>query len=361
MRLPKTDDGEALLTGYRWSISMIHHWSLYRTTPDLPSDVDFDHPFDCFAPNAMQYAANAALLIANPSRSEQLFPPATGYPLRSEEVLLVLAHTINTLSTEQQAKLDFSLDFAESAADAKPMGLMQFYDPYIYVPFQTDSVAQMRCRIPEDTTLFGATTHQHLRGTGVSAYLDDPSGAQSTDPIVWSPAWDSPTVNESELKVPAGSYIRTVCQYHGDDHPVVVQGQDKLANEMCMFIGFYYPAIPPESGGEAFENCFQTPIPGGVGDHFGSGSKSCGESLSCIRSCPPGESPVLLRDGVAVGPCWQSCMVDACPTASAPLDDIGWCVREKCSSECMGDNGGCDVCVATNCSPQYFACQAHHC
>jgi hypothetical protein len=386
VKLPKTDDGgEVLLTGYRWTLSMTHHWSLYRTLPELPSDVDFDHPFDCFVPGALQYAANTALIIGRNDSGEQLFPPGTGYPLHSEEVLVVLAHTINASPTTQQATLDVGLEFAGSAANATPLGLMQFYDPYIVVPTQTDSVAQMRCRIPEDTTVFGATTHQHVRGTGVSAYLDDISGEQGTDPIVKSDDWEHPTVIESELHVPAGSYIRTVCQYHGDDHPLVVQGQDKLDNEMCIFEGFYYPAIPRESGGEAFENCFQTPLPGGVGDEFGSGSKSCSESLSCIRSCPSGQAPVIGEERVDVGACWQSCMVDSCPTASAPLDAFTYCVREQCASECIGggaagmdasdgapdggapdggapDGGAsCDACVVANCGEQYFACQAHHC
>jgi hypothetical protein len=194
----------------------------------------------------------------------------------------------------------------------------------------------------------------------VSAYLDDPSGEQSTEPIVTSPQWDHPNVVESELSVPAGSYIRTICKYHGDNHPVVVQGQDKLDNEMCMFEGFYFPAVPRDKDGEAFETCIQTPLPGGIGDQFGSGSKSCSESLSCVRSCPSGDAPVITDDGVDVGVCWQSCMVDACPTASAPLDDMTWCVRQQCASQC-GGGSDCEACVLTNCAAQYFACQAHHC
>jgi hypothetical protein len=141
---------------------------------------------------------------------------------------------------------------------------------------------------------------------------------------------------------------------------MVVQGPDKLDNEMCMFEAFYYPIIPRENGGQAFEDCIQTPLPGGVGDQFGSGSKSCSESLSCIRSCPPGQAPIIVGDGVDVGACWQSCMVDSCPTASAPLDALTYCVLEQCASQCIGGSG-CNACVISKCALQYRACQAHYC
>lgn len=362
-RLPKTENGsDVLLTSYQWTLSAIHHWALYRTTTNLPSDVDFDHPFDCFAPGAMQYASKTALVIGHDVDGEQSFPSATGYPLHSEEILLVLAHTINVQTTPLQVALNVDLAFADAvaAAAATPMGLLQFYDPYIVVPSQLDATAQMRCRIPQDIKVFGATTHQHTRGTGVSAYLDAPSGEQGTDPIVASLDWDHPTVVESVLPVPAGSYIRTICKYHGDDHPVVIQGQDKQDNEMCMFEGFYYPGISRENNGEAIETCIQTPMPGGIGDQFGNGSKSCIDSLACVRSCPPGDSPVMTEDGVNVGLCWQSCMVDSCPTASAPLDAVLYCALQKCASNCMG-GADCDACVFTNCNAEYNACQAHHC
>src|SRR3954467_5808797 len=41
-RLPKTDSGDVLVTGYTWKWDLLHHWALYRTTGDLPSDVSLD-------------------------------------------------------------------------------------------------------------------------------------------------------------------------------------------------------------------------------------------------------------------------------------------------------------------------------
>src|SRR4051794_29568649 len=40
IRLPKWPSPQEMLTGYRWKQDAMHHWAFYRTTPDLPKDVD---------------------------------------------------------------------------------------------------------------------------------------------------------------------------------------------------------------------------------------------------------------------------------------------------------------------------------
>lgn len=360
MRLPKGDAGEVLLAGYQWTWTGLHHWSLYRTVGELPPDLDFDHPFDCFAPGGMDHASAASLLIVGDPSGESMFPPNTGFSLRSEEVVLVQAHTINPTTAVQNPTLDVRLDLANPQEVTTRLGLIQFYDPYIVVPAHSDAVAQMRCRLPRDLTILRATTHQHIRGTGVKVFLDGADGAAGTEPLVESRDWEHPTVLDVELRAGAGSYLRTVCQYRGDDHPFVVQGQDKLDNEMCMFIGFYHPAVAREDGSEAFENCIQTPLPGGVGDAFGAGTQSCAQSLSCVRACAPTDAPRPGDGRVDVGACWQRCIVDSCPAASAPLDALLYCVRQQCAAECNGTDA-CTSCVAAKCGGQYASCQAQSC
>ena len=144
LRLPRSASAEVLLTGYQWTWSGLHHWSLYRTTGELPADLDVDHPFDCFAPGGMDHASAAALLIAGDPSGESRFPPDMGFALRSEEVVLVQAHTINPTSDVQNPTLDIHLALANPADVTTRLGLMQFYDPYIVVPAHTDAVAQMR-------------------------------------------------------------------------------------------------------------------------------------------------------------------------------------------------------------------------
>jgi hypothetical protein len=359
VKLPKGDGAEVLVTGYQWSWADMHHWALYRTTSDLPADVSFDQPFDCFAPGGMKYAEPASLVLAGGATGDQTFPAGAGFGFKSEEVVIVQAHTLNTTMAETHPTLDVTLALGDAASVKNRVGLIQFYDPYIVVPAHTEAKAQMRCGVPQDMTVLFATTHEHTRGTGVQVFLDGPDGTAGAAPIVETKDWQHPTVSKDVLQVKAGSHFRTVCNYLGDDHDVI-QGQDKQDNEMCMFIGYYYPVVAAEKGGVAFENCIQTPIPGGVGDGYGTGVKTCSESLACIQACPPGDAPSPGDGRIDVGKCWQTCLVDSCTAASAPLNDLGYCVQTKCATACA-PGGDCPTCVVSNCASQYGACQGGGC
>lgn len=358
MRAPKGDGKEAVVTGYSWSWENMHHWALYRTTKDLPSDVSFDEPFDCFEPGAMKYAEIGSLVLAGGDQGEQMFPEGVGFGFKSEEVLIFQAHTLNVTSADVQATIDVDFHVGDPAKVKDRVGLIQFYDPYISVPALTKARAQMRCAIPQDMTVLFGTTHEHARGTGVQVFLDPPEGERATEPFLTSTDWEHPTLLKDALPLAKGSHIRTSCDYQGDKNDVY-QGQDKQGSEMCMFIGYYYPIVPAEEGGGAFENCVQVPIPGGVGDEFGTGDKTCAQSLSCIQACPPEDAPRPGDGRIDVGACWQKCLVDSCPSASAPLNTLGACVQSQCAAECSG--GNCASCVLSKCGTEYTTCQKATC
>jgi hypothetical protein len=354
MKMPESPSGEVLVTGYDWTWQDMHHWGLYRTTSDLPAGVSLDTPFDCFAPGAMKYAAPAALQLAAGDVREQSFPEGTAFAFKSGEIVVFQAHTLNTTTADIHPSIDLTVKLGDPAVTPNRLGLIQFYDPYIYVPAHTQAQAHMRCEIPRDMTLVQSTTHQHTRGTGVDVLLD-PADGSASQPLLSNPDWEHPSTSTKLWTLEKGSHISTSCSYLGDDHDVI-QGQDKQDNEMCMFVGYYYPAI---EDGATFEICAQTPLPGGVGDGYGTGKKSCSESLSCIQTCPPGDAPNFTDGRIDVGACWQRCLVDSCESAAAPLDALGYCVRSHCADACSG--GDCASCVAASCSSQYSACLSQGC
>lgn len=155
------------------------------------------------------------------------------------------------------------------------------------------------------------------------------------------------------------SYVRTSCRYMGDAHDVF-QGQTKEDDEMCMYIAYYYPVIEDPQARGLFENCVQDSIEHGVGDEYGVGTASCADSLACIQACPPGEAPNAVDGRIDVGRCWQQCLVDSCPTATKPLNDLGACVQTKCAAACA-DPSTCPACVIQSCGPEYSACQSATC
>ncbi len=370
-KLPKSASGEVLVSGAKWSWKNAHHWAIYRLQPGTPiADLPLDKPFDCFNPlGAMKYAQfSSAFLQAEPS-GETSFPAGTAFPFASDEIVILQTHAINTTAAPIDISVDLQLKVSDAAAVQNKLGLIQFYDPYIYVPAHAAATAQMRCKIPQDITLVRTTTHFHMRGARVDSFLDASDGTRATSPFVSSTSWALPPVLDAPVKVPQGSYIRTVCQYQGDDSNPAVQGQYKGDKEMCMTIAYYYPVVEGPAQG-LFENCVQNPLTtpdgkelAGFGDSFGTGSVGCFDTLSCVQKvlgANPSEAPNPHDGQIDVGPNFQKCIVDSCPSASTPLFRATNCIGTKCAQDCS-DPQKCQSCVIANCGAEVGVCMAQKC
>jgi hypothetical protein len=369
-KMPKSESSELLVSGVDWSWGAAHHWGLYRLVPNAPlADLPLNQPFDCFNPTgAMQYAQFSSAFLQGEAQGEISFPEGTAFPFQSEEIVIFQTHTINTTAAPVEATLDVSFRVADPAKVQNKLGLIQFYDPYIYVPAHADAKAQMRCQVPQDITLVRSTTHQHIRGVGVETFLDSADGTPGATPFVSSKTWDTPPVLNDLVKVTQGQYIRTVCHYKGDDHTEVVQGQFKGDKEMCMTIAYYYPVVAADMQ-PLFENCIQNPFltPQGAapsfGDSFGTGAKACFDTLNCVQGVlgtDPTEAPNGHDGQIDVGPNFQKCIVDSCPSASTPLFKTLTCVQANCAKECA-DPTTCQSCAISKCLTEVSACMAHSC
>lgn len=353
VRIPKGTSDKLILTGYRWKMATMHHWTLYRTTPDLPKEVPTDQPFDCFAPGAASYMQAAAITQEFMPESRMSFEPGAGFALDSEGVVVIQAHTLNATAAPIEPQVTIQLDFADPSTVPNKLGLIQFYDPYIVVPPRATASAHMRCNIPRDLTVIRRWGHMHVRGIEANVFLDPPGAPPDTTPVASVTDWEHPPVLLDKLQLPKDSKVRMVCNYLGTDTPAF-QGPNKLDNEMCMFIAYYYPEITPQEGGTDFENCIN-------GDWYGTGTTSCSELLSCIQACPAGDRPNVRNTKVDVGPCWQQCVVDSCPSATTPFGELRDCLETNCSSECASFGAACNSCVASKCVGEFATCQAATC
>jgi hypothetical protein len=369
-QLPPGAGGEVLVSGARWSWQNAHHWAMYRLVPDAPlAELPLDEPFDCFEPGAMQYAQISTALLQAEPKGEVRFPEGTAFPFQPEEIVLLQTHSLNGSSAPIEVTLDLELTVSDASSVENTLGLIQFYDPYIYVPAHAEATAQMRCKVPQDITLIRSTTHVHERGVRVDSYLDAPDGRPASSPFLSSTDWHSPTVLDTPVKVPQGSYVRTVCTYQGDDTNPTVQGQTKGQDEMCMTAAYYYPVVEGPARG-LFENCIQTPFltPDGqqieaFGDGYGTGAASCFDTLMCVKgvlAANPNEAPNPGDGQITVGPNFQKCIVDSCPGVSTALFKTTNCVQAKCQEQCV-DPAGCQACVTASCGPEFGACLAATC
>ncbi len=354
-----------------------HHLLLYRTgLTSMPQGQGFPAVGDCYAPDAtyMDTLTGVVYPAATPSGDIRM-PEGVGLPYTPNEILLFQVHYLNATAAPLNPTVKVHLDVTTQPVKQNA-GVLFFYDPFIYVPQGGPGTASLRCPIPNDITVFTEASHYHSRGVNYQAYLDEPSpAAPATTPFYTSADWESPTIQLDTMQIKAGSDIRFYCDYNNEQGTqAYIQGQSAAVNEMCMFIGMYYPAM-----GMAEEQCF-------AGDNFGTGTQSCMPSLSCLQACPPNDEDAGSVSGelglVNYNSCIQGCMVNSCAAADDPLIGFLGCLQGPCSTACGGsstmsmassaedagaggEDGGvssaCTSCVVSNCLSQYEACSSNTC
>jgi hypothetical protein len=274
-----------------------HHLLLFPTrlaAADVTGDLA---PFECdtrgdLATTGIAYAAQVP-------EGELAFPTGVGLRLPAASVLLMQVHYLNTTDEPLVADAKINLWYATTTI-TQEVGLLFLYDWAIHIPAGQTASARMRCGIPQDVTLLYGMSHMHKRGVGYQADLLDAAGApvrtlfqtdrwEGIDPAVYAPA----------IQITAGQSIDFRCDFQNDESFDVIQGPSASTNEMCMFIGAYYPRLD-----FAAENCF---LPGS-GPIF-DGTTTCAETLTCVQSA-------------ASDVAFQECLQQTCPASSTAVDDV---------------------------------------
>jgi hypothetical protein len=284
----------------------------------------------------------------------ETMPAGIGLPTTPSQVLLFQVHYLNASAGSLDAQVNVTLGLDTKNDIVTNAGIFFFYDPFIVVPAGSTAKASMRCLLPDDATLIYASSHYHARGDNYGAYIDPAVDQMASTPFYTSDSWTSPPNQMMSMPIKGGSRLRFECDYDNSSGTAAYyQGPSAQTDEMCMFIGTYYPAM-----GELVNYCVEGP------DMFGNGSTNCGDTFSCLKGC--GDFTLGSLGGGGVSTCEQTCMVQSCPTASAALVPIVQCAEESCSKECTGTGNSlssatCTTCLTSSCGSSVSTCQAHTC
>jgi len=321
-----------------------HHMLLFTTDyTSIPTGAD--QVQDCYegaSSNVMSHIRGLIYGGQTPTGSEQ-FPPGVGLVTSPNQILLFQVHYLNSTSAPLDAEVNVKLTLDSGTDVTTNAGVLFFYDPFIDVPAGAKAKASMRCLIPRDITLLSAQSHYHARGVGYSAFLDADATHLAPSPFYTSASWSSPALMTMNTAVKGGSHIRFGCDYdNSTGTQEFFQGPSAATNEMCMFIGTYYPDL-----GALDDFCEAGP------DYFGTGSATCGDTLSCASACG---TPSLSSD------CMQKCVVQSCPLAATALVPLLKCEQSSCSSPCKNTaSSECTTCLKTSCASTYTGCTSQAC
>lgn len=351
LRLPASVGAQSFVVGGKHTYTVgSHHMLLFRTDlAEIPAGQDA--PQDCYegpSGSVMSHIRGVVYAAQTPT-ADASYPDGVGLPLTNQEVFLMQTHYLNAGDKPLDARVDLTLRVSDGTGVSTRAGVFFFYDPFIDVPIGAKNArAGMRCLVKNDVTLVSASSHYHKRGNDYAAYLDPPSGAPATTPFYTSADWDHPKSLAATMTIAAGSRIRFNCGYdNSTGTKEYFQGQSASDNEMCMFIGVYYPEM-----GQTDDFCQTDP------DMFGTGTNGCSTAMACLRACPKvaGAGPFFVDD------CTQKCLVSSCPDATPKILAVNTCVKKQCATECADRTSStCTMCTASNCTDVASACAADAC
>jgi hypothetical protein len=324
---------------YRTSYLEIPHTTLAGTeiTPNA------EGVFDCTNGAAGDWDVDGVVAGAQSfgGKDAAQFPPGVAAKLPGGTVLIINTHYLNVSDKPLQAEARINLQTIADAAVITEGGFLFFYNPFIFVRPQSTGAARMSCPIVQDIKLVSGQSHMHRRGVAYEALLVDSSAAASS--LYESDDWENVPVKEwlpTGMDLSAGQAIDYTCHYSNTEDRVVTQGLT-TKDEMCMFLGAYYPR------NRELEAC-PTLVPGKGATYIGSGASDGSTTLACLGqafSAPHASSNEKLF----------GCVVDSCPAAAKALTGYLNCRigggREgaSCHEACAGGPEACGTCLTAAC------------
>jgi hypothetical protein len=181
--------------------------------------------------DALEFPAGVAALV----------PKTTGLRLQS--------HYLNVTSTPITAHVEVTFHLAASGTVTQQAGvLFVVSDMNFSIPPGATQVVTKNCPIPQDMNLIKAGSHMHKHG------LDFLATAAGNE-LLHTTTWDdpAPTKFNPPRVLHKGDPLDFACKFFNND-PVnsLTFGESASTNEMCIFVGSFYPA----PAGQATLSCF---------------------------------------------------------------------------------------------------------
>jgi hypothetical protein len=218
-----------------------HHFIVYTTQTPLRPDGTFE---DCSGNNQTGMLTNVPvwLYATQDPEAELLMPSGTALPLKARQPLYFNMHYIN--ATQAPMTVQVHLDVESAMGTFQRVGAYVTYNTQISVPPGGTQMVSGDCAVPTTAQFFTMSTHSHKRTT--DAFAAKEVGTTTGDMLVHTTDWAHAAISRwsapSFLTFAAGEKLHYQCSYHNDTTTTITEGESAEKNEMCMAVGYYFPA-----------------------------------------------------------------------------------------------------------------------
>jgi hypothetical protein len=222
-----------------------HHMNLFQTDKDVP-----DHDEDCFA--RMPFTSNdnphgVDLVVGSQSTSmDWALPDGVAFKLKAHRQLILQTHYVN--AGTQHTPSGFGKVLINLVTEPDPtkitahMGTMFANNVNIHIPPRESRSFSTTCGLPKPVKLAALTGHFHSRGKVFSVNLA-PNGADPTEEIYRSRAWDEPPfkILAQPIDIPAGGGLYYTCDFQNASDLDIKFGPRVDTDEHCNLFAYFYP------------------------------------------------------------------------------------------------------------------------
>jgi hypothetical protein len=184
---------------------------------------------------------------------ELKMPDGVGLPMPAGTGLIFNIHLINPGTQSISPVIKLNVLYAKNITASA--GAMVSFNAGIAVPAGGSQDVTGSCSPPAGSKFFAYTTHVHRHGgsTQTGAFTDVNLVRNGTKTnLVHSTDWESPDVAlwnaPNYLTIQNGDQLQYDCHFVNTDPTIVTFGETAASGEMCMSIGYYFPAGAPTQG-----------------------------------------------------------------------------------------------------------------
>ncbi len=326
--------------------SGVHHFLVYLT-PMTKAEVPTLDPFDC-SPGGLYEHLGVADGFRTSYYSEKpsfslAFPPGIALKFPSEAVVAFEVHHLNASTQPVMAQIDVNLWYSTETVTGE-VGDFQLYDILIYVPPRGTFSTTVQCHMPANITLLTGIAHTHFRGSAYRSFaVKNPGPMETRMPLVMADSYAAmgePVIYPNGgVPLAQGDILEFSCDWQNMDDRPYAQGPNAYDNEMCMYIGLYYPRQDL-----ATDRCWNP----GDGPLL-NGTKNGADAMSCFMAATDFADK-------------QKCVVDTCPGASTAMNNFFNCAGVNCVQVCSLEiNDACNMCITQHCVNEFFMAQQATC
>lgn len=184
------------------------------------------------------------LYVAQEPHQEAAFPAGVAMPLKAKQPVAVQMHYLNAGVSPVSAEVEIKFHALPAGTKFDRAGVFASFHNKISVPARGTQTVTGRCQVPSDVRFISLTTHSHRHTTRAVAGRTAPDESSVPQLLVETLDYERPPITKfpSPFLDLGGDKIFYSCEYRNDTDQTVTVGDSAVNEEMCMAVGYYFPA-----------------------------------------------------------------------------------------------------------------------